>query len=151
MFLCLLFTSLFTVTAGRSVSASECSGAHGVYTSILCQYDRAAGEGAYIHSPNGAYRMYISSGHVVVYNVSDWGNWVLEYYMYGGSTTAWAFEFGPTYYAEHGLVIRDYPGNTLVAYNGGVGSSGYIKLDDDGCLRVYWNDDTPNWTFACPS
>jgi hypothetical protein len=112
----------------------------------------------YLMSPNGRYRfMYQPDGNTLIYDTQDWNNWnpsapILyphanaNYMMYGvgGSgrattqVTLWSFnhsntsalpyfiDWGPTRTANH-----------------------YMRLENDGCLRVYEEDDSFIMTLWC--
>ena len=69
-----VIASLLLLSA--SLSADACQGDHGIYTNILCVGDHMTGEGAYIISPDGYWRLYISGGTLSpVYDVYGDDSW----------------------------------------------------------------------------
>ena len=68
------FAFVFLAWGGRKAMA--CDSSHGIYTQQLCVGDHMTGDGAYIISSNGLWRLYISGGNLSgVYDVNQSDSW----------------------------------------------------------------------------
>jgi len=94
------------------------------------------GEGAYMVSDDGNYRLYISAGTLTVYYQNTTDVWSL-YDGSNGSVYQMRFETG--FIGKH---ILGYDRSNTSVYSGQQVTSEYIKLDNDGCLRWYYSDGT---------
>lgn len=122
------------------VRANECTGSHGAGSSILCAGDNLTGSGAYIQSPNGSYRLYISNGDLQV-KLNNNFVFVLAY-CGGGIVQAKVESDG-----AGGVAFIAYTSGGACWFGPDVGlgstSTAYIKMDNDGCVREYGSNDSP--------
>lgn len=128
-----------------------CEGDHGWYTHIMCADDRLI-PGSYISSPNGTYRFYLGTGNAVIYDVSDFENPEVVRVVFqaedcDGNPTdpdcavelIYGDEFFP--FAPAGFIIYNINGLGIGGYAVAGSGQHYMKLDNDGILRLYDEDD----------
>lgn len=146
---------LVCMTQGSRVHAgSGACDVSGQYTDRLCERDHLV-PGSYISSDNYQFRFYFQSdGHALVWDVSDYENWQFvdtvafpypwaspgAYFMYGATSADGAPGFFDTYRINW-LQATYYWGGPSTADGSywtetPVGDH-YVKLDNDGCLRIY--------------
>src|ERR1700722_7412780 len=132
-----VIASLLLLSA--SLSADACQGDHGIYTNILCVGDHMTGEGAYIISPDGYWRLYISGGTLSpvydVYGDDSW-EWTLVNEQPDNVAYGVILETG----LNPSLDVYDHDYNVFwVGQDADLGESNtdYIRMDDNGCVADY--------------
>ena len=135
-----------------SLKADACAGDHGIYTNVLCVGDHMTGEGAYIISPDGHWRLYVSAGTLSpTYDVGQPDEW------------SWTLIDDRPYADVYGVEVVPFgSGGELRAYdssyndfwygrdaNLGSNELYYISMDNSGCVYARTVSDSDDG-HQCP-
>jgi hypothetical protein len=133
---------LSVFTFPRVAMAYTCPGTHGEYTDALCFGDHMVGNGSYMASGNGSYRMVLGGG-LYVYDYSDYYNPSYLYTVYDPALNGAAYEVAlDDNYEGFSLVFYDDHSNVLDFSSGGSYTyTNYVKIENDGCVRFYGPSD----------
>ena len=132
-------------TQAHAASKSDaCTGDHGAYTSILCIDDHMTGSGSYIISPNSNYRLYISNGYLAVYNGSTH-----VFNLYSPTSPSNEIYYVRYEWRFYGKSFVGYNANDQQVWEDADTGGWYVKMDDDGCVRYYFSNDTSTTYAHC--
>lgn len=123
------------------LATAPCDSNHGPFTSVLCLGDHIV-NGQYIQSPDGNYRMWSSSGDLIITSGGGANNFYRMYVATNNQGYVAECEYVGTNHCS--LNYRDIYGVNHYYGAGDTVSGFYITIGNGGCIEAYWIDGSPS-------